>query len=371
MVGSLAAALAVCSIAAPAASSPSARAPEGVEITIVGAAEDDRATRGVVRELLGPGFDIEFRGASSLELSNVVTPVADARARVARVWIDLRAAERATIYIVDGPWERILVRHVPTPDGYGEIPREQVGHITGGAIEALAGGARIGLEREEAARSLGVEVATDVAPATPPTPEPTPEPRQSAPAPAPADVATWLWAAYSAAAFARDPVLTHGPTVGAAIELRRHRTRPNVGLTVHYGIPVRVTTPDVTLRLDTVGLRGRFALGPRVGPRVRLRPWVGAGIDLMRVDARARTLQAEPFPAFWTPVPMAELGFGVAIALRRAMELRVGVGAEIDLADTSYEFADSGADVFDPWVARAALHLGLAFDPLHWRQERG
>lgn len=332
-----------------------------VQIVVVAQAEDSEATKIVLDELLEDSFAVEYTTVATVDLREVVTPRPDASSALARVWIDLSVVERATIYIVDGDWSRILIRHVPTPEGYGEIQREQVAHIAGGSIEALAGGARLGIEREEAARELGVEVEDP-----PPVPEPAPQPPVSPP-PAPAEpsvVATWLNAGYEVAAFAAEPALTHGPALAATVELRRPRLRPGFGVGLSYRLPVRVSTPDVNLRLDDVGLRFRVGLGPAVSRRVVLRPWIGAGTDLVRVSADARNAQTEPFPDFWAPVPMLELGLGVGLALREALELRLAAVAEVDPLDTTYEFEDSGAAVFDPWIVRATVHVGLGFDPL-------
>ena len=86
---------------------------EAVDVVI--AADDVTAPdmRAVVVELierLGLATTVTFApGVNAVEL---ITPVAGAQPRVARVWIDLSKPERATLYLVDHDWERILIRHV-------------------------------------------------------------------------------------------------------------------------------------------------------------------------------------------------------------------------------------------------------------------
>jgi hypothetical protein len=350
---------------APAPLAPVEERPD-VEVTLVGDVHTSTATRVVLEELLGTGFDVDYAASEDVSLETIVTPRRTEREVVARVWVELTGQERATIYLVDGAWERILIRHVPTPDGYGEIQREQVGHIVSASVEALAGGATIGVHREEVARELGVapEPEPEPPPAVPPTVEP--EPTQ----PPPQEVSAWLSASYDLSVFADQPVVTHGPTAAAVFELSPPSIRPGFGVSLHYGLPVRVQTEEIALRLDTLGLRGRLGLGPPVSPKVSLRPWVAGGVDMVLVEPRALRGGVEPFERFWTPVPIIELGFGVGVRIGRGAELRAALFGEFDPVDTTYEFADSRTPIFDPWVARVGARVGLALDPLAIRRSR-
>ncbi|MFO0571916.1 MAG: hypothetical protein U0263_40200 [Polyangiaceae bacterium] len=92
--------------------------------------------------------------ADAVDPKSVIDPSADRSDAFVRVWVDVSASDHVTLYFVDAAWERILVRHVPTPNALDEVEREEIAQIVRSAVEALLGGAKLGITRDEARAEL-------------------------------------------------------------------------------------------------------------------------------------------------------------------------------------------------------------------------
>src|SRR5882672_9613648 len=103
-------------------------AAERVEVTLA-STSDTTALARVVSELLHRlRVEEHIVSARGLDPRDVITPHPASQPAVARIWVELASAERATVYVVDGKQERILIRHVPLAHGLDEIAREEIAH---------------------------------------------------------------------------------------------------------------------------------------------------------------------------------------------------------------------------------------------------
>jgi hypothetical protein len=129
-----------------------------VDLTLWSNDDAARATEAALAELLGRlGARLCVQPPARPASSAIIDAPPSPSPALARVWIDV-IPTRATVMLVDGPWERVLIRHVALPSAFDEVAREEVVHIVHSAIEALKAG-----------RPIGSTLAA-------PTPAPVPEP---------------------------------------------------------------------------------------------------------------------------------------------------------------------------------------------------
>ncbi len=351
-------------------SAPAAAQTRSVHVAIAGASGDADSLEALVREFMARvPVAVDYTRPSVIDATDVITPREGAAPAVARVWLDLGRGGRATVFLVDEPWERILIRHVDAPDGFDEVTRETVGHIVRSSVEAMLAGQRIGLAREEARAALGLTAATaaapsgeprDAPPATTPrdTDAPTPGARASR---SPAPVLD-LGIRYEGAAWSSDAPLVHGPA--ATVGTSALGGSPGFGLELsgQYRFPVTIDERPAGVRLDSGALRLVGILDLAVTERLTARVAAGGGVDLVGVEARiiaGTDTTAEP--AELTTVPIARLALGAGHLSKTGHGLWGALAAEMDLVNTRYVVDVEGAKatVFDPWRLRAGAYLGV------------
>ena len=344
-------------VAAPARAQDDAQA---VDLVFVGDATDASGLAVVLTELLDR-VEVELRrGAirAALDPREVLTPDETAPPAIARVWVDA-SGPRTTIYLVDGEWERILVRHVPLEAGFDEVGREQVAHIVYAAVEALMAGARIGLTRAEAREELGV-------PEPPPAPEPPAPVEEAEPAPPSIEVPSELSGdasfGYLGQLFADGPTLRHAVSLQGSLLLGRASPRLALSLGVdffpdsgHEGAGVRIALRSWVLRFEA-GVD--FALSESTS----LRATGGLGLDATSVEpGDARDAPVRLSEAFDAVGPLLILRGAVHQRLWELIGVSAGVLFDIDLVDARYVVASDAGDqpVVDPWILRPAIWVAL------------
>jgi hypothetical protein len=387
----LALALVACWLVPAVASAQSGKSSR-VELLTAGPDAQARQLESVLRELIGYlSVSAEYARADSVDPREVVTPVRAARPVLARVWIDLSQPERATVYIVDGPWERVLVRHVPLKGGVDEVAREQLAHIVSSALEALSSGARIGLTREEVEHSMfgrpaspphrDAASAGSGAPDRAKTTEPsTSSSSSSSSSAAPEDYAArdvYEWHAqsldappldlglyYELQAWSHDQLVVHGP--GAALRARFQRARggPGIWLSAQYRFAVTVDEPPIGVRLHSGAGRALGTFDWAVANRTELRAGLGIGLDVVDVEPRQLTAGAgtELAPERTTLVPLLRALVALEHRFVGNTAINAALALDLELIDARYvvERDDSKQLVFDPWTLRPAIVLGIS-----------
>ncbi len=324
-----------------AASSSTLAQPTGmnrVDVVIVAAEPEAEAMRAVVDELIARlRIDATVTFAKTVKPDEVITPRRGAEARLARAWVDLSTPERATIYLVDRDWARVLVRHVQTMAGHEEMAREAIGHILETAVDALAHGARIGIANEEA-----------LADATPDSLVPPPH---------------WeLGASYEGEIYAPG-VLANGPAASFYIGASRGAVRPGGWLIAQYRLPLTFDSAPLGVRLDGGGLRALATMDVEVGKHASLRFGAGPGVDLVRMTPR---LEGRPGTQLGSDQTFAlvigRVSAAVVASLSTHLDFSLTASCDIDPSGTRYSASVDGANqtVLSPWAVRPALSLGLA-----------
>ncbi len=327
---------------------------DAVDVAIAADDEADRqAMKAVVDELIARlqlAATVTF--VSSVDAADVITPQAGVEPRIARAWIDLSRPERATLYLVDRRWERVLIRHVEKMRGHGELAREAIGHILETAVDALEHGGRIGIEPDE------VRSRREDAP---------PEPRPPGPA-APFAVGPripprWeLGALYEGEVYAPRGLVANGPEAAFYIGAPRGAVRPGAWLTVQYRLPIIVDTAPIGVRLDGAAIRTLATLDVAVDARLSIRFGVGAGVDAMRMTPRLESKQGATLSKdqdFVLVVARASAGGVWWVA--RHLGVVLTVSCDVDPSGTRYAAVVDGAEstVLSPWPVRPALSLGV------------
>jgi len=336
------------------AASSLAQTSSGEAVDVVIAADDVSAPamRAVVIELIARlhlATNVTF--APGVNAAELITPRAGAEPRVARVWVDLSKPERATLYLVDRDWERILIRHVRKLPGHEELAREAIGHILETAVDALAHGARIGVTREEARlefeRSAPVE-----APPRPALTQVAPGPRLE------------FGAMYEAELYAQGAVVATGPTGSFYVGGPRGTLRPGGWLTLQYRLPTIVDEAPLGVRLEGGTGRALATIDLAVRPRLAVRFGAGLGIDVLHTSPR---LESSPGTTRGTDedfvVLVARVSGGASWSLSADLALTLIVSCDLDPSGTRYVVAVDSVTVpvLSPWPVRPALALGVTW----------
>jgi hypothetical protein len=325
-----------------------------VTVVLVGEPRTRAGIEVVLRELFARlPVDLEIQLATSIDLQAVLTPPASAAPRLARIWIDGRGAQRATIFLVDGPWERVLVRHVPLRGGLDEVAREEVAHIAETSVGALLGGGRIGVTRAEARADLGVPTPTPKAPPPPAPPPPTRSP-------------VHLLGGYSVEAWSSAAPVRHGPTLGVALHLpvdaAPGRFFGVAEVLVSYRLPNTVDEQPVGARLQHAVVR--VAGGPfyRLSERWSLGALAGGGFDVAIVAPRTEPGSGfELHPSTYRTSALGSASLAAGFRASPALRFIGQLGADFDLLDTRYVIDVGGTvqPIIVPWRVRGVLTLGV------------
>jgi hypothetical protein len=326
--------------------------PQGVFLFVAASDADAAAIERVVRELLMRlHVEVHVARVGRVDPSDVVTPQSPITPALARVWVDLTGDGPATLYVVDGPWERVLVRHVERVSD--EMMREEVGHILETGVDALLHGGRIGVEKGDLAQAKNAE-AKALAPQL-----------EKAPAPAPPTPALRgeVGLLYEAQLFGPGGIIRQGPELSLVASTQAGSLRAGIWITGQVRIPVVVNDAVVALRFDSLATRALAALDLPVATRTSLRFAVGGGLDFDHIAPRLGTDPTAQLTAAESVVlPVARASVGVGFRLVPHADLHVGLASDFDFSGTRYSALRGGAEelVFAPFAVRPALYLGVA-----------
>ena len=336
------------------------------------------------------GLRLRWFRVDWFELAQVFALDLDAPPAVARVWFDLVGVSarargeptdaQATMYVVDGPWARVLVRDVPLETGFDEVVREELAAILLSSVEGILNGAPLGRPREEVREELGVEpLPPRPTPTATPTPTPTPtgtdtspEPRASASGQTTTTMGDLLvlelGLGYEPSGFADGVGAVHGVGLSLALGARRGFARGGGWLTGEYRLPVEVGgNQGVGVRLDVGALRLLAVVELAFTERFALQLAAGGGVDIVRVEPRRTgALDVQLEPVSHDARGIVQMLLGVRLVVSEPFSLWLGVGLDIDPAQVRYVVRgpDGTVVVLVPWLARPFGVLRLAFDLL-------
>ncbi len=269
----------------------------------------------------------------ALDLRSVVEPPSSREAADVRVWVDVTAPDQATLYFTDASWERILIRRFPLTKDLDEVEREELAQIVRSAVEALLGGAKIGITRDEARAEL-----FPPEPSTPPPVEARPLPPKIAKPPPPPSWRLEPGAFYEGTPYAS--ALWQGP--GLSLDVGAPGV-PSLGArsTLGYRAPILLEDEVLGVRLQALTARvmGQLAWSPEP---LGLRAAAGPGLDLTHVDPRRVGDRGAPAPASWDPVPVMRGELGASWAFG-ALRTGLFAGAEGDWVATRHVAQRDGA----------------------------
>lgn len=296
---------------------------------------------------------VRVEHVSAIDPAVVLRPPTVLDASQARVWIDATDPQRATLYVVDASWSRVLVRHFARTTEGDAVLVEAVAHTVEAAVEALLEGGVIGVARTEMVgastepQRLGNQEG-------PPTAE------------VPAVDASPGWRlrlgaglGYEVAGYSDQAPVSHGPGLLLMAEALVGDLRIGVWLGGQVQLPLLAEAAGVTLELDVVALHASFVVGWQASSSVALELAVGVRGLVASVGARASN------PSI-VPAPPETLTFGAVRAVAAAridlappLGLLIGAGVEGEFADNHFyaEGAMGPVDVLVPWRAHP---MGLA-----------
>jgi len=316
-----------------------------VELVLAGPAARLDAVETTLSEPLGR-LPIELRSSrlEALDVRSVVEP--NSRGDALHVWVDLGAETQATLYFTDASWERILIRRFPLAKGLDEVEREELAQIVRSAVEALLGGAKIGISREDAKAEL--------LPEEPPPPPPAPTPVAPVPKPPVPKQDTWRLlpgALYEATPYAG--ALWQGPGFSLDLDANGFGARAMLG----YRAPILLEGDQLGVRLQGLTLRALAGFAPRVG-RLRLRAGAGGGLDVTHVEPRRVGPGGQPSDSFWDLVPVARAEVGAGWPLG-GVELGLHGGIEGDWVATRHVAERGGRERTVVEASRLRPFFGL------------
>ncbi|MBK9001097.1 MAG: hypothetical protein IPM35_35695 [Myxococcales bacterium] len=271
--------------------------------------------------------------SQALDLRAVVEPPSSREPADVRVWVDVSSPDQATLYFTDASWERILIRRFPLTKDLDEVEREELAQIVRSAVEALLGGAKIGITREEARAEL-----LPPQPSAPPPVEARPLPPRLEKQPPPPSWRLEPGAFYEGTPYAG--ALWQGP--GLALDVGAPGL-PSLGArsTLGYRAPILLEDEVLGVRLQALTARvmGQLAWNPEP---LGLRVAAGPGLDLTHVQPRRVGDQGAPAPASWDPVPVLRGELGASLAFG-ALRTGLFAGAEGDWVATRHVAERDGA----------------------------
>lgn len=337
-----------------------------VEVHVAGAGSDAASLDDTMRELLGRlTLVMESQAVARIEPDDASFRSTARPSLLARVGIDLRARDTAVVTIVDGRTGEITVRRNVRREGPPAVVREELAHVVQAAIDPM-----VLMERDRANAP------------PPPPPEPV-APPAATPAPAadepPRDVASGtpegsrsplaldLSTSAGASSYASGAGLVPRAGIGAALVLRRG-VRPSVGVTAHYLFPFEAGPESSFAHVGAAALRASTGLEVFGGRAFAMDVAAGAGVDVLRVDPRSRTLPADRLGDATSRVsPVVVAGVTGHLALGGGTSLSLSLAADVDLTSRRWVVeTDSGlrSDAFAPSRVRPVAMLGFTFTAL-------
>jgi hypothetical protein len=337
--------LLVAAMAAPLHAEP---APSRPVLAVQVSAERDEAAAldGVLRDVVsGLPIDLDVAVVARIDPGTLIHGAGADRSHppLGRAFVDLSDAARVTVYVVDGTWQRVLVRHVPRTSN-PDVDRETVGRIVSTAVEALLAGSFVAYSQPVAA------LAPPAADERPPPAAPRPRPR----------LAGCAGLMYEASLLARGPAWAHGPAVYGAATFGEGSLRPAIWLTAQRRWPVFGDDPPIGFRLDTTALRLLGGIDLDLSPAVTLEIGLGAGLDLLHVEPRSTTRDVRTWLAADRSlvVGLARAMIGARWRLSGSFSAHALVVADVDASETRLLF--DGTPDSEPILALWAVRPGMA-----------
>ena len=340
-----------------------------LEIVLAPSSESTSKLEESIADLLTrASIPFSIRYAAHVDPHEVIVPRAPSDPDVlGHAWIDWTSAERATLYLVDAPWERILIRHVPAASQRDEVARETIAHVLVSAAEAMRGGARIGLTRERAADELRIAPTLPVAPAFPAgcfTRDATAHASRAAPRSDGSGVRLELGVLYALERYASRDVWAHGPAISGLVETKGHAVRFGVWALAQVRFPMVVDASPLGVRLDTAAFRWLGTLDVPVTIDIVWRTGAGVGLDVIGVDSGARVRWACQRPESQQRCRLRRLRRerGPGLARRRLSGVPRSVVRRRSQRDALHSAREgqSPSVVLAPWAVRPGLVFGIA-----------
>ncbi len=297
---------------------------------------------------------------------------------LARVGIDLRARDVASVIIADARTGEITARRSVRRDRPPAVVREEIAHVVQAAVDPI-----LLAERDRAASALAVSAA----------PPPIPPPPAAAPAP-PAVVSPGVLETPGAdvapagdAAAARPTARTRSPLAldvtlmagagtfgagagvvgragfGAALVWRRG-LRPSIGIGGHYMLPFEAGDRIAVAQVTAGALRAETAIEAYRGGSFAVDVGAGGGVDVLGVEARSDVLPADRLGRPSTRVDPVLTGTVKGhLAVGAGLTLALALALDVDLASPRWVTEREGtrADVFAPSRLRPLALLGFSF----------
>ena len=341
-----------------------------VDVVVAATPEEAAGLEEVLVELLGRfGVALRLERIDGLDPGVVVTPDPSAPPAVARAWIDLggtpgpNGARQATLYLADGTWERIRVRHVALDLGVDEVVREELAHMLASGVEGILAGRPLEQTREEVRIELGLPVSE---PAPPPAAEVSEVPPEL-PAPRPRSLAFDLGVGYDVSGFADEAPASHGPLVALGLALRAVPLRPGLWLTLQYRLPVEAEAVPIGAQLDQGVFRLLASIDVPLLSGFALTVLLGGGLDVARTTPRLAAGETGRLEAASTAVfGVMRAVVGLRVRLFGATALEFAVGCDVDGQQRTYVARLDGAKhaILEPWIVRPLAMLTLLTDLL-------
>lgn len=313
--------------------------------------------------LAAADLEVSFTRAEAIDPAAVVTPTGAREDDLARLWIDLRGEQDVTLYLVDGAWERVLVRRFARRDN-PEVLREELGHVIELAIVALRAGERIGVGRDEARAELAPAppppspAAVVPPPEAPPAPPPSPAPRAPA-----ASTRLHAGAFYETQAYAGGLELSSGPGIFGEVRARPGTGRLSYGglVSVQYRLPSQGGDGETTMRFEGGALQLLAVGALAVSKPAELSLALGPGLELLDAEAqgaRASEVRLAEGKTRVLPSVRALVRYEHAIP---SLRLFAGLGIDVPFQSTRYLVARPTEAVvfFEAWAVRPFLLAGI------------
>ncbi|HXI60591.1 MAG TPA: hypothetical protein VNO55_31235 [Polyangia bacterium] len=374
-VGSCLAALAVVGLRVSTAGASAADNPPDnppiFAVDIAARPDEAEAFEAVLRDAIsGQPVSLATVVVARIDPGNMVRAPGSALTRpvLGRAFVDLSEPQRATVYVVDGDWQRISVRNV-TRTANPDVVRETVGRMVSTSVEALLAGSFAAASEPMAAFQSALDQAQrDQAPKPPPAAPPAAAVVMRAPpaptSPAVPRIAARLGLTYEVDLYSAARPLVHGPSLYGALALGTARVRPALWLSGQYRFPVEESGPPLGFRLDSTVLRLMAGAEVHLRERLALEVGAGLGLDFINVKAQAPASQTDVWVAHDRSfqVGLGRLMVGLRWRTSASTAVHASFVADIDPSGTRlvFEGAQGEQEILSLYGVRPGLALALS-----------
>lgn len=269
----------------------------------------------------------------------------------ARVWFDLTAPERASLYLTDRSWKRVCERHLVLDAGFDEVAIEQIVYIVRTSLDSFLSGQAICMRREEFARTL------------PPPASPTvdrPARAVVGGSSQPSRLRPSVSSAYELQSLGVDRAVAHGSELGVGLAAENFLAK----LGLQWRVPVRIERDAVGVELQSFALRVLGGYETHLDSGWVLRAALGGGAEWTRAKAYPLEPDLSLDPPHWglDPVARASVAVGHSFGI---WSLMLPLGVDLDLARARYVLmGSSGTQVlFSRARWRPFVALELVIEP--------